>query len=264
VNALFLPATILPAGVTVKSWIGNGRRVLLPPDLVRATQLRQALTVGRRMPVLIDNLAHCSGEILSHDPVGTVLELKFMADPMPRLPLELIVGLARPQTMKKVIQLATELGVKALHLVRCAQTEKSYLDSNLLTPGELEQLTILGREQGIDCCAPEIIVHERFKPFVEDRLAEREQALKANSVLPPCKIIGCTKVPKDDKKLPQRFSCGFIAVGPELGWNEFERELLVNTGFIPCSLGPRTLRVENALPLLVGSILNGVMPGGGE
>jgi RsmE family RNA methyltransferase len=207
------------------------------------------------MAVVIENMAHCQGEILSQDPVGVVIELRYTCAPLPRLPLELIVGLSRPQTLKKVIQFSTELGVRALHLVRCAQSERSYLDSSILTSPELELQTILGREQGIDCCAPEIIVHDRFKPFIEDTLPVRERALVATSGSALCKIIACTRFSKDDLVLPERSSSAVVAVGPELGWNDFERQLFIANGFLPQTLGLRSLRVENALALLVGQVM---------
>jgi RsmE family RNA methyltransferase len=42
-----------------------------------------------------------------------------------------------------------------------------------------------------------------------------------------------------------------VAVGPEGGWNDFERELLTARGFEPFSLGARTLRVDTACVALL-------------
>ena len=45
-----------------------------------------------------------------------------------------------------------------------------------------------------------------------------------------------------------------MAVGPDGGWVPFEAELLEAHGFRPFSLGPRILRVETAVPVLLGQL----------
>jgi len=41
-------------------------------------------------------------------------------------------------------------------------------------------------------------------------------------------------------------------VGPEGGWTAYEAGELERRGFHPCSLGPRPLRVDQAVPFVVG------------
>jgi 16S rRNA U1498 N3-methylase RsmE len=43
-----------------------------------------------------------------------------------------------------------------------------------------------------------------------------------------------------------------VAVGPEGGWEDDEVQLLVAKGFQLCSLGPRILRTDMAVPVLLG------------
>nr|WP_255203729.1 RsmE family RNA methyltransferase [Myxococcus sp. AM011] len=45
-----------------------------------------------------------------------------------------------------------------------------------------------------------------------------------------------------------------LAIGPDGGWVSFEAQLLESHGFRPFSLGPRILRVETAVPVLVGQV----------
>ena len=48
-----------------------------------------------------------------------------------------------------------------------------------------------------------------------------------------------------------------VAVGPERGFNEFEIGLLAKSGLVPAALGPRTLRVEDAVPALLSRVAPG-------
>jgi 16S rRNA (uracil1498-N3)-methyltransferase len=45
-----------------------------------------------------------------------------------------------------------------------------------------------------------------------------------------------------------------LAIGPEGGWNDFERGLLAAHGFRSVSLGPRTLRTDTACIALVALV----------
>uniref|UniRef100_UPI00196A0BED 16S rRNA (uracil(1498)-N(3))-methyltransferase n=1 Tax=Myxococcus sp. CA018 TaxID=2651864 RepID=UPI00196A0BED len=45
-----------------------------------------------------------------------------------------------------------------------------------------------------------------------------------------------------------------LAIGPDGGWVPFEADLLEAHGFHPFSLGPRILRVETAVPVLLGQV----------
>jgi RsmE family RNA methyltransferase len=45
-----------------------------------------------------------------------------------------------------------------------------------------------------------------------------------------------------------------VAVGPDGGWVPFEVALFEKAGFLPFSLGPRALRVEVAVPAVLGAL----------
>jgi RsmE family RNA methyltransferase len=162
--------------------------------------------------------------------------------------IDLLLALPRPKTLRKVLASATAMGVKRIVLVNAARVERSYFDSPLLDPESLREELLLGLEQARDTVLPEVVVRERFRPFVEDEApllwgtAERFVAhpLVENGLV--TRSAG-----------PGRPSC-VVAVGPEGGWVPFELDLLVRQGFAPFTLGPRILRVETAVPVVLGQL----------
>jgi RsmE family RNA methyltransferase len=106
-----------------------------------------------------------------------------------------------------------------------------------------EQLC-LGLEQAGDTVLPELELHRRFRPLVEDVLARMaEGALRL--VADPSATTACPV----DVARPV-----VLVVGPEGGLVPFELELLANSGFSPIGLGPRVLRVEAAVVALLARL----------
>jgi 16S rRNA (uracil1498-N3)-methyltransferase len=162
--------------------------------------------------------------------------------PPPPLPLTLCLALPRPKTLKKVLQSATALGVKKIYLMRTWRVEKSYWQSPLLQPELLAEQCVLGLEQACDTVMPKVEMRPLFKPFVEDELPA---------------IAAGTRPLAAHPGASERCPVGVegpvtLAIGPEGGFLEYEVDCLRNQGFTAVSLGPRIVRVEDSLPVLVG------------
>lgn len=183
--------------------------------------------------------------VVSEDPSGLVLQVTLDAEPPPRAGVDLVLAIPRPKALKRVIPAVASLGVDRVMLVNAARVEKSYFDSKVLAPEFVAGLVDLGLEQARDTVPPVIEVRERFKPFVEDELdawagdAVRLVAHPENDSPPAPRGQGKRTV---------------VAIGPDGGWVPFEVELLHAHGFVPFSLGPRILRVEVAVPTVLGAL----------
>jgi len=131
-----------------------------------------------------------------------------------------------------------------LSFVASRRVEKSFWQSHALRPDALRQQLVLGLEQARDTILPEIELHPRFRPFVEDELParlERAPGLLAQPDAPdPC----------------PRGAAGplTLVVGPEAGFVPFEVELLRAQGIVEIGLGPRILRVETAVVALLARL----------
>jgi 16S rRNA (uracil1498-N3)-methyltransferase len=182
-----------------------------------------------------------------------VIELELISsEPSLKLrPIDLIVGLSRPQTTKKVIQAAVMAGVRSLHLVHLESGQPSYLDSHLLRPEDLRQEIVKSLEQICEGLYPEIRVHRAFHRFIDEQqhlLSESPGKLRvvAHSggrySLAGLVSDGAPEV--------------VIAVGSEGGWSDKELKRLDILGFDRVGLGPRVVRVEVALLYLLGQTIN--------
>ncbi|HEY8568624.1 16S rRNA (uracil(1498)-N(3))-methyltransferase [Microbulbifer sp.] len=187
------------------------------------------------------------GRVLKREEGGVTLEVTLHRAPPPPLPLTLILALPRPKMLKRTIQHATALGVKKLYLINSYRVEKSYWQSPWLATEQLREQCLLGLEQAVDTAMPQLELRKRFKPFVEDELP----AIAADSLKLVAHPVTDTPCPVDIQQPTT------LAVGPEGGFIPYEVEKLQEVGFQSVHLGPRILRVETALPVLLSRLFPG-------
>lgn len=181
----------------------------------------------------------------SEDCIELAVQLERSA-PAP-LPLTLVLALPRPKMLKRTIQHVTALGAKKIYLINAYRVEKSYWQTPWLDADKLREQCLLGLEQAVDTAMPQIELRKRFKPFVEDELPE----IAAGSRKLVAHPVTETPCPVDIAEQTT------LAVGPEGGFIPYEVEKLQEQGFEAVHLGPRILRVETAIPVLLGRLFPG-------
>lgn len=173
-----------------------------------------------------------------------VMELSLTEPPPAPLPLKLVMAMPRPKVLNRVIQHSSAMGVKEIYIIKTWRVEKSYWDTPMLEEANLLRQMVAGLEQGKDTVLPRIEIRKRFKPFVEDELPgiiAGNMALAAH--------------PGAENPCPRGVNLPVtLAIGPEGGFIPYEIESLQNAGFTPVSLGGRILRVETAIPFLIGRL----------
>lgn len=219
---------------------------------------RHALIVGLviRAGVLHGSLG--KAEILDISPEQ--VRIRFTAEKAApeRFPLHAIIAVPRPQTIKKVIGLGAVTGIASIDFVRAERTEKSYLTSHALREEDIREESYLGLEQAIDTIAPAINVYPRFHPYIEDIFPQKKQGKNNGSE----EIVALIAHPDASQTLEEvlaipahhHMKVGYLALGPEAGWSEYELTAFNKLGFIAFSLGPRMLRVEQALGVCIGAL----------
>ena len=186
-----------------------------------------------------------SGRVVELSAERLTLEVRLDRPPPPPLPCTLILALPRPKMLKRILQGVTSLGVKQIYLINSYRVEKSFWGSPLLQPEKLREQLLLGLEQASDTLLPEVHLCPLFKPFVEDGL--------------PAIVKGTNALiahPGADEPFPTSISgLTTLAIGPEGGFISYEVEKLLECGFAAFHLGERILRVETAVPVLLGRFL---------
>ena len=172
------------------------------------------------------------------------LTVNLTAPPPDKLPLTLLLALPRPKAARRIIRSATELGVGKIILLNSYRVDKSYWQSPLVDDAHLHAAMVEGLEQSGDTQLPTIERATRFKPFVEDilpMLLQHHRGLLAHPYQPQ-QFPTATDQPH------------LLAIGPEGGFIPYEVEKLLAAGMQGFSVGPRILKVETAVPSIIGRL----------
>ena len=216
--------------------------LLFPEDFVSATRARIS---GRRLDALrrIGGEHFRAGVIDGRIGTATIigegeLEVCLDADPPPPLPLTLVLALPRPKVLNRVIAGAASMGIKKIFLINAWRVEKSYWKSPKLL--RLREQAILGLEQARDTVMPQIETRRFFRQFVEEFKPDPLALVAHPDATEPC-----------PRNVQQPVT---LAIGPEGGFIAEEIASFERLGFRAVNFGPRVLRVETAIPAIVGRL----------
>jgi len=195
-----------------------------------------------------------SAEILSIGGRGRNAEvvLHFVSECVqPATPaVDVIMGLVRPIMLKRLLAQVTSLGVGRIFLIRSNRAEKSFFNASLLKDENYRSYLLQGLEQAKDTRLPQVSIHQRFLPFIEDCIPSIANNYSRMLVAHP----------GDGPNMEQALGRGIkgrilLAVGPEGGWVDFEIDKFLEYSFIPVSLGRRVLRTDTAVVSLLAQLM---------
>jgi 16S rRNA U1498 N3-methylase RsmE len=181
--------------------------------------------------------------------------LDLREEPPERFPVRVAVGFPRPIQIKRLLRDLSSLGLEAVDLIGTELGEKSYRDTKLFASGGAEAALVEGAVQARDTTIPVLFVYSS----VEDWLAERpwEKPLPGKNSSPYDIYAGSPRFPylvaldnvRPEGALSLLSAYGrsiVLAVGPERGWSDREREEFKKAGFLRLSMGSRAMRTETA------------------
>jgi RsmE family RNA methyltransferase len=171
----------------------------------------------------------------------------FEATIPPRSRVDVLLALPRPKVMRRLWAQLAALGVGRIILTNASRVERDYFDTHVLTEGCYRPLLIEGLQQARDTRVPLVSIHRQFRILVEDHIHDLFPSGVRLMADPGSETpISAALANHHDRVL--------IAIGPEGGWNDFERELLTSHSFVSVGLGPRALRVDTACVALLSVV----------
>lgn len=211
-------------------------------DGVRARHLWRVLRAepGRAVRIGLVDGPMGTGTVLSVDDAEARLVCTFEAEPPPIPRVDLLLALPRPKVLQRLWAQLAALGVGRIVLTNAWRVERNYFDTTVLDPAVYRPLLLEGLQQARDTRVPVVTVHRQFRILVEDHLDDVcPQRSRVMGDPGEGEVRASTGIQPDDERI-------LLAIGPEGGWNDFERRLLESRGFRRISLGPRVLRTDTA------------------
>jgi 16S rRNA (uracil1498-N3)-methyltransferase len=160
--------------------------------------------------------------------------------------ISLIVALPRPQILKRILETIPCFSVRNIYLVGGDRVEKSFFQSKVLKENSKELLLKEGSIQAGFSYRPRIVVLEKFRDLFQ-YLSEEKKSVKLLAEVDDNRsltsILGTTRTSKESLE----FTDFNLAIGPERGWSEREKDTFITNGFKLFGMGPGILRVDVAL-----------------
>ncbi|MGK0442689.1 MAG: RsmE family RNA methyltransferase [Pseudohongiellaceae bacterium] len=185
-----------------------------------------------------------TGTILTIDEQQVEIDVTLSHSAPEKLPLKIVLALPRPKMIRRIFRTAAELGVSELIIINSYKVEKSFWQSPALNEDNIYDYLLDGLQQAKDTVMPKISFHKRFKPFAEDILPDLSSNTKKLLAHPGIGEL-CPLAINEPITL---------AIGPEGGFIPYEVEKFLAAGFEGIHLGPRILKVENALTVLTAKL----------
>lgn len=162
---------------------------------------------------------------------------------------DLILALPRPIMLQRILSQAAAMGVRKIFITNANRVEKSFFQASLLQNERYRTFILQGLEQAMATFIPEVSIHKRFRPFVQEYLPTIINDYQTRLIAHPnatATIIEHVHPPLQHRVI--------IAIGPEGGWVDFEIARFQDLGFKSFSLGNRILRVDTAVPAILAQI----------
>lgn len=203
----------------------------------RAQHIRKVLraSVGDSVYVGVVDGLRGLGRISQDNADGMELEIAWEEAKPTVHPIQLLIGLPRPHTAKRVLFDAACLGIAELIFFQADKGEPSYAKSSLWSTSEWRERLWLGAEQGFATQLPTVRHFKDLTTSLEAVNYSQRIALDVYEAEGPLSKIA-----------QQELLSTTLAIGVERGWSASERDSLRAYGFKLAGLGERVLRTEAA------------------
>ena len=187
-------------------------------------------------------------ETIDEDSSIVISIIERMPSP-PCLPVDLLIGMPRPHTAKRVLFEGACLGVRQMHFFQSEHTEPSYMKSRLWSDENYKERLLLGAEQSFTTHIPEVFVHTNLNEALSHINSSENQvvhlALDNYEAKQGLGLSFKNRISSNIQK--HEVPHIYLAFGSERGWSDSERALLIKKKWEFAHLGNRVLRLEMAV-----------------
>ena len=231
----------------------------LPYQDERAQHIRKVLRLkpGDTFSAGVINGERVVCELTALDDQARVMSVtalsRFEADSPLLNPVTLLVGQVRPICMKRILREAASLGVSSILVAGADTAERSYREAGIWRSGEFMRHVIDGGQQAASTGIPVV----RLYPSIDEALSALDSSGRV-SLRQSVRIVldnGIPSVPLRTIPIGSDQDC-ILAIGPERGWSDRERDLFLESGYIAAGIGSRVLRTETACTAAVAILLS--------
>jgi len=170
-----------------------------------------------------------------------------LAAPEPAVRVTLAQAALKGEKMDDVVRDATMMGVAAIEPLVTAHTAAHLKEGR--APDRWRRIAVASAKQCRRAVVPVIGEGMRFDQWI----ARDASAFRALLVEPSARIDGRPASSLDGERPPS----ATVLIGPEGGWSAPEIDAAVAAGYVPMTLGRRTLRAD-AVPVVALSVLQHV------
>jgi RsmE family RNA methyltransferase len=173
---------------------------------------------------------------------GSVFVTVRADEPPPlRMRLRMAVAFVRPIQIRRIFRDLSSMGVSAIDLTGTDLGEKSYRDTKLFNNGGAQAALVEGAVQARDTQIPSLAVYDNLEKWLNERPWEKDSRR-----IPLLLAMDNVRAEGSFFHLSSTSRPMVIAVGPERGWSDRERDMFEKAGFLRLSIGSRALRTETA------------------
>ena len=222
----------------------DGQRALVAGD--RAHHLGVVLRAqAGQLYELSDGVRVCLGRIekVARDSVEFALLEELSAEEL-RLQVTLLLSVVKFDAFEWAIEKATELGVMEIVPVAAARSEKALVAAAEKRSERWRKIVLEAAQQSRRVRLP--VLH----PVVRPDVAFAARAERLGIFLSEWAKTPALRVVLRDRAASQ----AVLAIGPEGGWTDEERDLAMKAGFHEASLGRLILRTETAVIAALASL----------
>lgn len=210
--------------------------IITDPKIISHLHETLKASAGDSFKCTILNSGLCIGTIKEITSTKCLLDLSPLQASHPQW-FNLVVGISRPQTSKKILEHATTFGAKKIHFFKAALSEKSYLDSKVFEEKECTEYLEAGLSQSaIYSHLPEVKI-DKYNPAASYSTDPQKFILDLNA----------TENFLDLKDSIQFDTPVTLAIGPERGFISEDISRFHEAGFKSVKISSSILRVEHAI-----------------